>query len=85
MTGRRTTLAVILAIACAGFYHSGIDLSAIAKGFGVDQVAEALESEAIQHFMVEVGGEVRTSGSNPNGNPWRIAIEIPDPSQRGAP
>ena len=61
-----------------------LDLSAIAKGFGVDQVAEALESEDIQHFMVEVGGEVRTSGSNPNGNPWRIAIEIPDPSQRRA-
>jgi len=61
----------------------GLDLSAIAKGFGVDQVAEGLESEDVQHFMVEVGGEVRASGSNPNGNPWRIAIEIPDPSKRG--
>ena len=59
-----------------------MDLSAIAKGYGVDQVAEALESEDIQHFMVEVGGEIRTLGSNPNGNPWRIAIEKPDPSRR---
>ena len=59
-----------------------LDLSAIAKGFGVDQVAEALASEDIQHFMVEVGGEIRTSGSNPNGNPWQIAIEKPDPNQQ---
>ena len=59
-----------------------IDLSAIAKGFGVDQVAEALESEDIQHYMVEVGGEIRTLGSNPNGNPWQIAIERPDPSRQ---
>jgi thiamine biosynthesis lipoprotein len=59
-----------------------LDLSAIAKGFGVDEVAEALESEEIEHYMVEVGGEIRTRGSNPNGNPWRIAIEKPDPAQR---
>ena len=59
-----------------------LDLSAIAKGFGVDQVAEALEAEGIERYMVEVGGEVRTRGSNPNGDAWRIAIEKPDPSQR---
>ncbi len=59
-----------------------LDLSAIAKGFGVDQVAEALDSEDFQHYMVEVGGEVRTRGSNPNGNTWRIAIEKPDSDQR---
>jgi thiamine biosynthesis lipoprotein len=59
-----------------------LDLSAIAKGFGVDQVAEALEREGIEHYMVEVGGEVRTRGSNPSGEAWRIAIEKPDPSHR---
>jgi thiamine biosynthesis lipoprotein len=59
-----------------------MDLSAIAKGFGVDQVAEALESEDVRDYMVEVGGEIRTLGSNPNGNPWRIAIEKPDPAKR---
>jgi thiamine biosynthesis lipoprotein len=59
-----------------------MDLSAIAKGFGVDQVAEVLESEDIQHYMVEVGGEIRTLGSNPNGNPWQIAIEKPDPRRQ---
>jgi thiamine biosynthesis lipoprotein len=58
------------------------DLSAIAKGFGVDQVAEGLEREGVRHYMVEVGGEVRTRGSNPDGTAWRIAIEKPDSAQR---
>ena len=59
-----------------------MDLSAIAKGFAVDEVAHALASEDVLDFMVEIGGEVRTRGSNPNGNPWRIAIERPDAAQR---
>jgi thiamine biosynthesis lipoprotein len=58
------------------------DLSALAKGFGVDQVAEGLEREGVRHYMVEVGGEVRTRGSNPDGTAWRIAIEKPDSAQR---
>jgi thiamine biosynthesis lipoprotein len=53
------------------------DLSAIAKGYGVDQAAEALLALGYQNFMVEVGGEVRTSGLNTQGVAWRIAIEKP--------
>ena len=56
-----------------------IDLSAIAKGYGVDRVAEALESGGVERYMVEVGGEVRTAGLNAAGEPWRIAVEHPDP------
>lgn len=54
-----------------------VDLSSIAKGFGVDQVAEYLASLGIQNYMVEIGGEVRLHGHNAQGNPWRIAIEKP--------
>lgn len=54
-----------------------IDLSAIAKGFAVDQVASWLESESFQNFMVEVGGEVVVRGEGPKGK-WRIGIERPD-------
>lgn len=57
-----------------------IDLSAIAKGYAVDQVAKALEKLGCQSFMVEVGGEVRTAGNKANGKPWRIAIELPSSS-----
>lgn len=53
------------------------DLSAIAKGYGVDRVADALAEEGLQSFMVEVGGEVRTHGVNDEGQPWRIGVERP--------
>jgi thiamine biosynthesis lipoprotein len=59
-----------------------LDLSAIAKGYGVDQVAEALDRTGVESYMVEVGGEVRTRGMNDEGAPWRIAIERPEDAGR---
>ena len=59
-----------------------IDLSAIAKGFAVDQIALALKGTHIHQYMVEVGGEVRTEGDSPQGRPWRIGIEKPADSGR---
>ena len=53
------------------------DLSAIAKGYGVDQVSEALRREGFGDHLVEVGGEVRAAGLNDAGQLWRIAIEQP--------
>jgi thiamine biosynthesis lipoprotein len=61
--------------AAAGVY---CDLSALAKGFGVDEVAAYLEEAGIENYMVEIGGEVRTRGTNPRGVPWRIGVEAPD-------
>jgi thiamine biosynthesis lipoprotein len=54
------------------------DLSGIAKGYGVDVAARALEQLGHTDFMVEAGGEVRTRGNNAAGRPWQIAIERPD-------
>jgi thiamine biosynthesis lipoprotein len=54
------------------------DFSGIAKGFGVDQAARALETLGIADYMIEAGGEVRTRGHNAEGRPWQIAIERPD-------
>jgi len=59
-----------------------IDLSAIAKGYGVDQVADFLDEISVTTYMVEVGGEIRTRGLKPNGKPWRIAVESPITNQR---
>lgn len=53
------------------------DLSAIAKGYGVDRVAIVLDNLGFQNYMIEVGGEMRTRGLNKAGQPWRIAIEKP--------
>lgn len=54
-----------------------IDLSAIAKGYAVDRVAEYLDELLCKHYMVEIGGEIRVRGQNIHGNPWRIGIEQP--------
>ena len=54
-----------------------LDLSAVAKGYAVDQVADLLESLALPDYLVEIGGELRASGSNPEGQSWRVAIETP--------
>lgn len=58
------------------------DLSGIAKGYAVDLVAELLLERGLENFMVEVGGEVRTSGKNAVGDAWRIGIEKPLPGTR---
>ncbi|BBN80703.1 FAD:protein FMN transferase [Pseudoalteromonas sp. A25] len=55
-----------------------VSFSATAKGFGIDKVASLLEQSNIHNYMVEIGGELRLSGSKPNNKPWVIAIEQPD-------
>ena len=60
-----------------------LDLSAIAKGYGVDKVAELLLYAGYTDFMVEIGGELRLAGNSPRGTPWRIAIEQPDANAFG--
>ena len=58
---------------------SALDLSAIAKGWATDVVSQALSHADFGNHLVEVGGEVRTAGHSPAGDPWRIAIERPPP------
>jgi thiamine biosynthesis lipoprotein len=55
-----------------------VDFSAIAKGYAVDVAARALDALGHERYMVEAGGEVRTRGMNPEGQPWQIGIERPD-------
>lgn len=59
-----------------------LDLSAIAKGYGVDRVAELLSDSGFTAWMVEIGGEVRTRGRKPDGSSWRIGIEKPVAGER---
>ena len=59
--------------------HSGVEmnLSGIAKGYGCDAVAEMLRRNGVSDFMVEIGGEIRMGGANPDGGKWTIAIDKP--------
>ncbi|WP_255611685.1 FAD:protein FMN transferase [Marinobacterium arenosum] len=59
-----------------------VDLSAIAKGYGVDIIARLLEENGIDRYLVEIGGELRVKGSKPDGSSWRLAIESPDSAGR---
>jgi thiamine biosynthesis lipoprotein len=54
-----------------------LDLSAIAKGFGVDQVARYLQHAGIEDFLVEVGGELRGQGMKPDATPWWVELQRP--------
>ena len=53
------------------------DLSAIAKGFGVDRIASYLDSLGINRYFIEIGGELRTKGHNHLRQLWRIGIASP--------
>lgn len=59
-----------------------LDLDAIAPGYAVDRVAERLEASGIDHYMIEIGGEVRVHGRNAEGRPWRIGVERPEAGDR---
>lgn len=59
-----------------------IDLSSIAQGYSVAQVAQVLEHQGIVNYLVEIGGELVAKGKKPDGKAWRVAIEKPLPDQR---
>ncbi|MCH8828722.1 MAG: FAD:protein FMN transferase [Planctomycetes bacterium] len=61
-----------------------VDLSAIAKGFGVDKVAEYLDTLKLRGYMVEIGGEVRCRGTKADGSDWTIGIQSPKQKQHAA-
>ncbi|MDZ4198088.1 MAG: FAD:protein FMN transferase, partial [Kiritimatiellia bacterium] len=58
-----------------------LDLNSVAKGFGVDAVARALREKGQNRYLVEVGGEIALAGLNPDGLPWRIGVDRPEPER----
>ena len=58
-----------------------IDLSAIAKGFAVDEIARLLDEHNLSGYLVEIGGEVRSQGTRSNGTPWRVGLEKPSAAE----
>lgn len=57
-----------------------LDFGAIAKGYAVDRVARLLQEHGVEDYMVEIGGEIRLLGCNPDGNPWQVGIVKPPKS-----
>jgi len=60
-----------------GIEGGAVDLAAVAKGYGVDRVAECLEALGSESYLVEIGGEIRAKGRRPDGLPWAVAVEMP--------
>lgn len=59
-----------------------VDLNGIAKGFGVDRLAETLQHLGIGNGLVGIDGEMRAMGLRPDGEAWTVAVELPDRGQR---
>ena len=57
--------------------HLKIDLDGMAQGYCVDILADFIQKNGVHHYMVELGGEIRTYGHRADGTPWRIGIESP--------
>jgi FAD:protein FMN transferase len=55
-----------------------LDLSGIAKGYGVDRIAETLREHGHAHALCTIDGEVRAIGTRRDGTPWAVAIALPD-------
>ena len=54
-----------------------MDFSAIAKGYGADQVAKLMKQKGIENYMIEIGGEIVCGGKNQNNENWKIGINKP--------
>ncbi len=54
-----------------------VNLSAIAKGYAVDKVTEAIASLGYRNYLVDIGGELRAAGVNADGQNWRVGVEKP--------
>jgi FAD:protein FMN transferase len=54
-----------------------LDFSALAKGYGVDKVYDLLHDRGVNDMFIEIGGEVRTGGQSPRGDPWIVGINVP--------
>jgi thiamine biosynthesis lipoprotein len=55
-----------------------LDFSAIAKGYAVDVIGAFLQDQGLNHFLIDIGGEVLARGRNAQDLPWRIGVNTPD-------
>jgi thiamine biosynthesis lipoprotein len=61
-----------------------LDLNGIAKGYGVDRLADVLRAFGFGSALVSLDGEVRALGLRPEGEGWNVALEAPEPGRRAA-
>ena len=62
-----------------------MDLSGIAKGYAVDEVARYLDDQGVEHYLINIGGDMRARGRPAAERRWLVAVEAPDPNLLGQP
>lgn len=60
-----------------------LDFNAVAQGMSVDEIASFFESQGVENYFVELGGEIRVLGNNPEGDPWKIGVDLPSEDNDG--
>lgn len=63
-----------------------VDLSGVAKGHATDRVAAYLDQQGLEHYLVNLGGDLIARGlrDEDEQTPWRIGIEVPEDGQQRA-
>lgn len=54
-----------------------MNFSAIAKGYGCDEIGRMMDRNGVKNYMIEIGGEICCKGKNPKGDDWKISIDRP--------
>lgn len=83
MSGHANTLALGSGTMAKRQSQAQVYLAGIGKGYGADYIGQVLETFGIKDYMVEIGGDLYAAGRNPDGLPWQIGIEAPNPADRG--
>lgn len=58
-------------------YRAGIDPSGLVKGYAINKAAKMLKGSGYQNFLIEIAGDLQTSGMNEDKEPWKVGIENP--------
>lgn len=59
-----------------------VDVSSIGQGYSVGRIANLLEANHVENYLVEIGGELKAKGKKMDGEPWKVALEKPLPNER---
>ena len=61
-----------------------LDVGAVAKGYAAHKICEELREQGVTSALVNLGGNVQTIGTKPDGKAWRVGVQNPDTTSKTA-
>lgn len=58
--------------------HIQLNFNAVAQGFAVDVLSDFLLEKKVRNFLIDLGGEIYAKGEKPDGDSWKVGIEVPE-------